>query len=695
MDGKACTSGMVCGLQAFSESKNPADWETARSLRNRVNRKLKTEKMRNMGEKIAKCEKEKDCGKVWRNIRSYLGWGGSAGAPSKLTNSAGQLITSPAAMAELQNKYYVEKVKKIRQLSEIGDPTAQLRRNMEARPHPRNEELSLKTVTPSEVEAIVKKLKNSKSCGLDQIDTYIVKLTRPYIVPALTHIINLSISTLTFPKAYKVAKVVPLYKGKESDVTAPKSYRPVALLPVTSKILERVVQKQIVDYMDKNQFWHPQHHAYRSHHSTTTAMISMYDTWVEAAENGHLAGIALIDMSAAFDVVDTTILLQKCKLFNFGSDAENWLRSYLTGRSQCTYISGSTSKILSLEAGVPQGSVLGPSLYTLFTCDFPEVVHQANCPQNIETNIVTNRTMCEECGGLVCFADDSTYTTTAKSEQELSEKLTEKFQVMSEYLTENRLCINSDKTHMMVLCTEQKRRHIDTQSIILNTGSELIHPTPVELLLGFQVDQNLGFCNFLISGKDSVINSLGKRIGALKSISKVANFKTRQSVCSSLVISRILYMLPLYGGAPEYMLEALQKKQCEAMRLVTRRKWEVLGKRLTSTKELLRQCNYLSVRQMIYFYSVATVHKTLVNETPEYLHSVLCQALYSGVKHRYPTRTASTRVVAEARLKAANTSFRWRASKQYAELPTNLKTEQSIQSFLSGLKKHTIDNVDI
>ena len=154
----------------------------------------------------------------------------------------------------------------------------------------------------------------------------------------------------------------------------------------------------------------------------------------------------------------------------------------LTNRRQRVVINFSPSALQSISAGVPQGSVLGPSLYTLFTCDFPEVVHQANCPQNIENNIVTNRTMCEECGGLVCFADDSTYTTTAKNERELSEKLTEKFQVMSEYLTENRLCINSDKTHMMVICTEQKRRHIDTQSVILNTGSELIHPTPVELL---------------------------------------------------------------------------------------------------------------------------------------------------------------------------------------------------------------------
>ena len=169
----------------------------------------------------------------------------------------------------------------------------------------------------------------------------------------------------------------------------------------------------------------------------------------------------------------------------------------------------------------------------------------------------------------------------------------------------------------------------------------------------------------------------------------------KQSVCSSLVISRILYMLPLYGGAPEYMLEALQKKQCEAMRLVTRRKWEVLGRRLTSTKELLRQCNYLSVRQMIYFYSVATVHKTMVHKTPEYLHEVLCKALSSGVQHRYPTSKAGTRLVAEAKLKVANSSFRWRAATQYAALPSDLKTEQCVKVFLNGLRQHTIENLDI
>ena len=160
-------------------------------------------------------------------------------------------------------------------------------------------------------------------------------------------------------------------------------------------------------------------------------------------------------------------------------------------------------------------------------------------------------------------------------------------------------------------------------------------------------------------------------------------------MCSALVISKILYILPLYGGAPEYMLTALQRKMNEAMRTVTRRKWGVLGQRLTSTRELLRQCNYLSVKQMIYYHSVAAVHKLLVQCAPEYLHQVVSGALTSGVRHRYPTRTADTRLVAPAKLAVANSSFRWRASTQYAALPEDLRMEKSLKVFLTRLREHT------
>ena len=687
-------------MKKYNRTLLPEDWEAARSIRNHVTRLLKSEKCRDVRKRIKNCEEEQDSGRVWKNIRSYLGWGGNSGAPTRLTDAAGQLITSPAGMSELQNSYYIKKVEKIReQLPRQGDPTARLRKFLEARPQPSPPGLTLTCVTPQNIDKIIRNLKNSKACGLDNIDTYIMKLARPYIVPAVTHIVNQSITTLTFPKAYKVAKVVPLYKGKDSPVTAPKSYRPVALLPITSKVLKRVVHTQLMSYMDQHQLWHPQHHAYRSHHSTTTAMLSMHDCWVEAAENGKIAGMTMVDMSAAFDVVDIQLLLKKCCIFNFSREAEQWMWSYLTDRSQCTSISGSTSSVLPLVAGVPQGSILGPALYTLFTCDFPEVVHEADCPHSPHNRPQEEpafyRTMCTECGGLLCYADDSTYTVTANSEAELSTKMSSKFQTMSQYLKDNRLCINTDKTHIMVMCTEQRQRHIDTTAVSLNTGSEVISPTPVEFLLGVQVDQNLGFGTNLFNGKSSVISSLNVRIGALKRISKISSFKTRLSVCSSLVISKILYVLPLYGGAPEYMMTALQQKMTAALRIVTKKKWDVRGRRLTSTAELLTQCGLLSVKQMVFYHSVAAVHKVLKHRAPEYLHQVVTNALSSGVRHRYPTSTAGTRAVTPARLSVANTSFRWRASTQYAALPQDLQLERSLPKFLTALREHTRRHVPI
>ena len=127
-------------------------------------------------------------------------------------------------------------------------------------------------------------LENSKACGLDNIDTYIIKLAVDDILPAVTHIVNLSIQQGEFPSIYKIAKVIPLLK--KDDPLEPKNYRPVAILCILSKVIERVILLEIVEYMTTNEYFHPNHHGFRANHSTSTAMIQMYDTWVQAVEKG-------------------------------------------------------------------------------------------------------------------------------------------------------------------------------------------------------------------------------------------------------------------------------------------------------------------------------------------------------------------------------------------------------------------------
>ena len=145
----------------------------------------------------------------------------------------------------------------------------------------------LSMVHPDQVDHIISSLNNTTAFGFDQIDTSIIKLVKPEILPAVTHIINLSITSRRFPASWKKSKIIPLHK--KDDPLDPKNYRPVAIVPILSKILERAVFNQLISYLNENKLLHPNHYAYRAEHNTTTALIPMYDGWLKSVEAGQLA----------------------------------------------------------------------------------------------------------------------------------------------------------------------------------------------------------------------------------------------------------------------------------------------------------------------------------------------------------------------------------------------------------------------
>ena len=178
--------------------------------------------------KLQSCNQ--DPGKLWKNVLGWLNWS-SSGSPSKLYHS-GQMITSPPKLAKIMNNYFVNKIDTICQglPRQSDDPLRTLKNILRNR----TSEFSLTCVHPEEVKKIILNLKNSKSCGVDTIDTYTIKLMVDEILPAVTHIVNLSIQQAVFPSLYKIAKVIPLHK--KADPLLPQNYRPVAILCILSKV---------------------------------------------------------------------------------------------------------------------------------------------------------------------------------------------------------------------------------------------------------------------------------------------------------------------------------------------------------------------------------------------------------------------------------------------------------------------------
>ena len=574
------------------------------------------------------------------------------------------------------NSFFIEKVSRLRQNipGTDDDPLAKLKESLKDRQC----SLTLKAVKPDDVLKVIRSLKNSKSTGTDNIDTWVIKLVASDILPALTHIINLSILQSTFPNMWKQAKVVPLLK--KGDPLTPKNYRPVALLPIFSKILERIVFNQLVENLDLHNLIHPNHHRSRAGHSTATALIQMYDRWVEEVDDGNMVGVMMVDLSAAFDMVDHNILLQKLELFGLDDLSLMWMKSYLSGRSQSVFVDGCMSPPMAIECGVPQGSILGPLMYILFTNDVPELGHSH------PVNFRKPDHFCDACGGTVCYIDDSTYSVAHTDSAFLSTKLSTQYEEISRYMAANRLVINDDKTHLVVMGTRSSAANRDL--VRIRAGIHDIHPTKTETLLGCQINDDLKWKEHILSSDMSTIKQLTSRVNGLCMVSSRADFTTKLMVANGIVMSRICYLIQLWGGCEGYLLHSLQVLMNRAARAVT----GLPG--FTSTRHLMVSCGLLSVKQLVVYHTVTMIHKILKAGSPSYLYSRLSSV------HPYRTRQGSSGSIRQDESYRTSSSlprnsFRYRGALDYNRIPANIRSTSSLPTFKVKLRQWVKQNVSL
>ena len=273
-------------------------------------------------------------------------------------------------------------------------------------------------------------------------------------------------------------------------------------------------------------------------------------------------------------------------------------------------------------------------------------------------------------GSICCYADDSTFTISDPDPGTLTTKLSEKYKNIAEFMVNNRLKLNDDKTHLLVMNTGKSEK---SDQVCLVTQTEVIKPSKCEKLLGCWVQQDLKWTEHLRDSSDSLTKSLNIRLGALKKIRRLTNFKNRKMITEGIFMCKLSYLIVLWGGCGQMLKYSLQIIQNKAARLVTGLDWS------TSVKVLLLQCGWLSVNQLIFYHSVLQVFKVQNNKSPRYLHN-----MHSSSTYQYNTRLAKTEVIkllGKPRLKLTENSYKWRAASQFNLLPAEIRNCETLDNF--------------
>ena len=225
-------------------------------------------------------------------------------------------------------------------------------------------------VTEEDVKHFLRKIA-SKTSRADPVPTDLIKTCSDVLLPIITRIVNLSLSSDTVPTAFKSAIITPVIKKVNGDIDSLSNYRPISNLPFLSKLLERVVYSQFQLHLEDNNLLEPFQSAYKRGHSIETALTRINNDIMTSVDNRKLVLLVLLDLSAAFDTVEHVLLLSlHTNDYSISGGAHAWFASYLANRSQSVYYGGKNSKSKDIICGVPQGSVLGPILFSLYRAQF-------------------------------------------------------------------------------------------------------------------------------------------------------------------------------------------------------------------------------------------------------------------------------------------------------------------------------------
>ena len=445
-------------------------------------------------------------------------------------------------------------------------------------------------VSEGTILQLITNMKNKNTKGCDQISNKLLKAIKTEIAKPLSFIINQSLKTGSFPVKLKLARVRPLFKKGDPQII--NNYRPISILPAISAIFERVIHLQLTHYFEDNTLLTKSQYGYRSGHSTELASLELTDRIYKHLENNEVPIAIFIDLSKAFDTLDHDILLSKLDYYGIKGVAKQLLESYIRNRQQFVQIDNNRSRTITLNIGVPQGSVLGPLLFNIYIND-----------------------MCKstKCFDIINYADDTTLITTLsnlkKTNHSYDSSINSEIANINNWLLAQRLCINVSKTKFMMFHMPQK--HVPNLNLSINGVN--IDKVEEFNFLGLILDTNLKWKPHV----QKVATKIRQINGVLNKLKFVFPQRVLRILYTSLIESHINYCLLLWGTNYDQIFK-LQKK---AMRTIS------FSHHKAHTSPLFKTMELLNIRDM-YNIQLLKLHYKIKNGViPPYFSNFLSDDL--------------------------------------------------------------------